>query len=614
MKNQLTRQWLLLLCMAIFSTNIFATNYYVDPSSTSSTANGSISSPWKSIAQLNSGASVLYPGDNVYFKRGQSYSGQLNIPSSGTAANPITYTNYGTGNLPSFNTTVFTVISIYSKQYVVIDGIQIIDNTLASDVAHNIAAHIKYAITLDRSPNCTIKNCDISLVATGINVLAGSDNTTISGNFIHNMRMTVNTPTTVNNNDDCGANPVVLASSYNNITYNRFEECWALSYDYGFDGGAFEFFGAAINNNKIMYNTAINCVGFVEIGSSTGGVCNNNVIAYNKIINCGASGTYQNSGSFVISINNLQYYNNIMIETIRHYDQTSNVFWMSGTGNPGMVVVKNNIFYLSTGINVAQTKFNTGQLVHSNNIYRMSSGVLGITANSTELVSNNASLFASVSGDPSTWNLNQISGSPAYNFGTGVGLTQDFAGNPIVGNPDAGLYEKTTTTTLPIVLNSITAVIQDTKSLIKWEVGVETNVSQYQIETSLDGSLFRKIGTVSATGNINYFYIDENTSAGINYYRIKALDIDGSSIYSKIVSVRNNEASERMIIYPNPVFDGVINIKNPNNSILRIYNSIGLLVMQKKLIKGAQQFSVNQLAAGYYVVKTETESAQLIIK
>jgi hypothetical protein len=69
-----------------------------------------------------------------------------------------------------------------------------------------------------------------------------------------------------------------------------------------------------------------------------------------------------------------------------------------------------------------------------------------------------------------------------------------------------------------------------------------------------------------------------------------------------------------MIIYPNPVFDGVINIKNPNNSILRIYNSIGLLVMQKKLIKGAQQFSVNQLAAGYYVVKTETESAQLIIK
>ena len=53
----------------------------------------------------------------------------------------------------------------------------------------------------------------------------------------------------------------------------------------------------------------------------------------------------------------------------------------------------------------------------------------------------------SVYGDPlfndaANGDFTLQTGSPAINAGTDVGLTQDINGNPIVGNPDIGAYEK----------------------------------------------------------------------------------------------------------------------------------------------------------------------------
>ena len=429
---------LVLFLSFLFSNTIaFASKYYVDPSSTSSTANGSLQSPWKTIAQVNTGTSNLLPGDTVFFKRGQTYVGKLNVTKSGTATNPIVYTNYGTGTLPEFTNTGSGVITLYSKQYVVIDGIIITDRTISS-TDHSVQAKISYAIIVDNSPNCTIKNSEISLVGVAIEIAEGSNNTLVTDNYFHNLRMVRNT---VGGDDDYGANPMVVSSSNNIITNNRFEECWASSYDYGFDGGAVELFGSIMNDNKIMYNTAINCNGFIEIGSSNNGSASNNIIAYNKVINCGILGVYQNGSTFSVTVNNLQYYNNTVVETVKQYAQPSVLFWMAGTGNQGMLVVKNNIFWLSSGVNVASSKFNSGQMIHSNNIYRMTSGSLGITANSTELQSSTANLFTSISGTPTQWNYTLNPTSAAINFGTGVGLNKDFIGNQINGNPDAGILE-----------------------------------------------------------------------------------------------------------------------------------------------------------------------------
>jgi len=484
-------------------TKSHATNYYVDPSSASATSNGSFNYPWKTVAQVNSGTTLLNPGDTVFFKRGQTYSGRLTINRSGSANAPIVYTNYGSGELPEFNNAVSDIINLYNKQYVVVDGFKIIDRSI-SETDHTVQAKISYAINVENSPYCTIKNCDISRVGVGISVTTGSNFTTITGNYMHNMRMVRNTPTSVNPDDDYGANPMVIGSSNNTINNNRFEECWALSYDYGYDGGAVEFFGTTMNNNKVMYNTAINCNGFLEVGSSSNGIAENNIIAYNKIINCGILGVYQNGSTFTVSVKNLQYYNNTFIETVKKYSTPTVLFWMAGTGSAGMVVVKNNIFWLSSGVNVSSSKFNSGQMIHTNNIYRMTSGSLGMTIHASEILSSSLNLFTSTAGDVSTWDLALPSGSTAINFGTPVGLDKDFAGNAIFEAPDAGILESNSQivkiTTTPLVAEASAA-----------KIPCFGGSSLVTVSATGGSSPYTGVGSFSVKAGTHQFIITDNT-------------------------------------------------------------------------------------------------------
>ena len=50
-------------------------------------------SPWKTVKKINS--IIFEPGDNIYFKRGTSYSHGLQINGNGTKDNPITVSAYG---------------------------------------------------------------------------------------------------------------------------------------------------------------------------------------------------------------------------------------------------------------------------------------------------------------------------------------------------------------------------------------------------------------------------------------------------------------------------------------------------------------------------------------
>ena len=437
---------LFLLC---FNATAFAKNYYVDPSSTSTITNGSFVNPWKTISQVNAGTMGLLPGDSVLFKRGQSLFGRLIINASGNAIAPIVYSTYGTGNMPELTYSASDIITITNRQYIVIDGLKIIDKTMSTS-DHSILAKISYAIVLQNAPYCTIKHCEITLVGIAIAAQAGSDYTTIDSNYLHNLRAVRNT---VGGDDDYGANAMVIGSSNNNITNNKMEDCWATSYDYGFDGGAVEFFGATISDNVILYNTAINCNGFIEIGSNSNGLSNNNLIAYNKIINCGQTGTFHNKvNSFSIRIENLKFYNNIIIETKKQFSSVRALFWYSDPINIDMVVIKNNVIWLTTGENVINSNQDISKLIHTNNIYYIKNGIVGMPINNTEFFfSNTFPIFSDTTGDPENWDFRLASNSIAIDHGVNVGLDKDFINNPIIGSPDIGILEYQYTDTTPVL-------------------------------------------------------------------------------------------------------------------------------------------------------------------
>ena len=104
--QRLTRKTGILLAtifsIFVISQTAWAAIYYVDSTGGSDSNNGmSQSSPWKTIAKVNS--SSFNPGDSILFKMGDIWREELNVPSSGTSGNVITFGSYGTGVNPIFS-------------------------------------------------------------------------------------------------------------------------------------------------------------------------------------------------------------------------------------------------------------------------------------------------------------------------------------------------------------------------------------------------------------------------------------------------------------------------------------------------------------------------------
>ncbi|MBR9923338.1 MAG: hypothetical protein GYB31_21100 [Bacteroidetes bacterium] len=115
---------------------------------------------------------------------------------------------------------------------------------------------------------------------------------------------------------------------------------------------------------------------------------------------------------------------------------------------------------------------------------------------------------------------------------------------------------------LPVELNRFTASLLNEKDvLLEWQTETEINSDFFLIERSEDGENFRNIGELPAAGNStqqqNYQFTDQETLAGLNYYRLKQFDFDGSFSYSPIRSVRVDVASRNLVqLSPNPVQSG----------------------------------------------------------
>lgn len=127
---------LLLLCL-LFPGGLFAKNYYV--SAEGNDANdGSIETPWLSLAKVSAAAvndnndGFIQPGDQVLFRAGDTFEGQLVFNRSGSAENPIVITSYGegekpiltgSGNIPAGD--FLETIKLINTSHIIMDGLWI---------------------------------------------------------------------------------------------------------------------------------------------------------------------------------------------------------------------------------------------------------------------------------------------------------------------------------------------------------------------------------------------------------------------------------------------------------------------------------------------------------
>jgi RHS repeat-associated protein len=175
---------------------------------------------------------------------------------------------------------------------------------------------------------------------------------------------------------------------------------------------------------------------------------------------------------------------------------------------------------------------------------------------------------------------------------------------------------------LPLTWLSFTGIRRNDDALLNWSTGSEINTRSFVVERSLDGTTFSPIGNVNAAGNSsvisNYNFTDVGiTHLGVTiiYYRIKELDIDNRSNYSRTIAIRVDNGNNEPLVsaFPNP-FTQFITLKvTPANALdktnsVELYSLQGVLLYRKEISKQGASITVlndlPNLSAGMYILKT----------
>lgn len=108
---------------------ISASDYYVSTTGSDSDDGLSSSTPWQTIAKINS--SSFNAGDIIHLKGGETFSGSLIITDSGTNSNPIVVTSYGTGRA-IIDCGDDRGIQVLDSQYVTVDNIEVVGSGVST--------------------------------------------------------------------------------------------------------------------------------------------------------------------------------------------------------------------------------------------------------------------------------------------------------------------------------------------------------------------------------------------------------------------------------------------------------------------------------------------------
>lgn len=164
---------------------------------------------------------------------------------------------------------------------------------------------------------------------------------------------------------------------------------------------------------------------------------------------------------------------------------------------------------------------------------------------------------------------------------------------------------------LPIELLTFEVEKRDDKNvLLKWTTESEVNSDYIQVERSSDARQWKELGRVMAQGYskelIDYDYLDNSASVGMNYYRLKLVDLDGQYEYSDIRQINQEGELGDISIFPTMISRGNmidinvngetdkvrISATNINGSVVRFgtYNTNGTI-----------QISTDNLPSGMYL-------------
>lgn len=168
---------------------------------------------------------------------------------------------------------------------------------------------------------------------------------------------------------------------------------------------------------------------------------------------------------------------------------------------------------------------------------------------------------------------------------------------------------------LPVKFIGINAFKINNGVQLRWDVAEEQDVLKYEVERSVNGRDFTKIGEVSQNSKSRlYAFFDKNPLPGASFYRIKNVDTDGRSDFSSIVRM-NLSKFVQISAFPTPATSNVTiehEILNTRGQ-LTVYSADGRAVKTVVTQEGTSQTPLNlsNLGSGFYVVRFDKGNGQV---
>jgi len=623
------RNFLLLVSLCLLSVIADAKTYYVSTTGNDNNT-GTITAPYKTWAKLST---VMIAGDIAYI-RGGTYTSSFGASAAsasvhcywqnmhGTSTNWIIIQNYP-GENPVLDLTSVGVptypdpTGIYVKNcsYVRFKGLRVTGLQQIHD-----GTGISRGWSIDNCPNTIIEQCEVDHIGGGgyqiyngsndvlylncdahhnddrwsggsAGAWGGADGFSCTGHD-NSTRTTFDGCRSYWNSDDGWDN-------FNTDGIRTWKNCWSFNNGYqpgtflaGGDGNGFKL-GPADNaisttdrlttlrflNNCVAFNNRLN--GFDQNGTPS--------MLY-QLYNCTA---YKN-GSAALGGNGFQFQ-----------------YWSTGTTNTLPQAFKNNVSYLN---NQQDLRFTGPGTNNTNNTWNG-----GVTVNTSDFASlDSTGVTGPRQSDGSLPNISFLklaNGSDLINSGINIGL-------PFLSTaPDLGAFEFGAII-VPVTLVDFSATERSGRTLLQWSTATEINSNHFDVERSTDGQNFDKIATVASNGNtnvlINYQTTDNFPSLGVNYYRLKMVDNDGSYQYSKTVSVnfKSNANTGSFEIKTAVVSHKTLQL-NVSSSLqqpasLSMYDAIGRMLFTSDITLQKGMNNVNKPltpSTGVYFLKLKTSDA-----